>query len=135
MTTNPPDELAQAEAAIRDVVDTFYDRVRQDPELGPVFNRAVENWDAHLDRITAFWSSAMLRTGRYDGGLMGAHFKHRGEIAPEMFCRWLALWAETTSELLPEAAADAMRMRAQMIADSLKQALFYRARAWAPSDS
>jgi len=126
MTSNPPDELAQAEAAIRDVVDAFYARVRQDPELGPVFNRAVSDWDAHLDRITAFWSSAMLRTGRYDGGLMGAHFKHKAVIAPEMFDRWLALWTETTSDLLPEGAAEAMQTRARMIAQSLKLALFFR---------
>ena len=35
------------EAAIALLVDRFYDRVRRDPELGPVFNNAVHDWDVH----------------------------------------------------------------------------------------
>ena len=42
----PPEPPLDA-AAIAGLVDRFYDRVRVDPLLGPVFNAAVDDWDAH----------------------------------------------------------------------------------------
>ena len=114
------------EAMIAEVVDGFYDRVRGDPMLGPVFNGAVADWDEHLHRLAAFWSSVMLRTGRYKGNPVATHLRHAGAITPEMFDRWLALWSEVTAERLPPASAKAMQDRAAMIAESLKLALFFR---------
>lgn len=43
----------------------FYAKVRVDPEIGPVFNDAVQNWDAHLALLKDFWSTVMLTTGRF----------------------------------------------------------------------
>jgi hemoglobin len=120
------DELELNEAAIAEVVDRFYTRVRRDPVLGPVFNAAVADWDEHLPRLVDFWSSVMLRSGRYKGDPVAVHQRHAGVITPAMFDRWLGLWSETTGELLPEAAARAMQTRAGMIAESLKLALFFR---------
>ncbi|MEQ4573888.1 MAG: group III truncated hemoglobin, partial [Gammaproteobacteria bacterium] len=42
------------------LVHAFYARVRRDPELGPIFERHVADWDAHLRHLVDFWS-AMLR--------------------------------------------------------------------------
>jgi hemoglobin len=108
------------------VVNRFYDRVRKDPALGPVFNGAVADWDDHLQKLAGFWSSVMLRSGRYKGNPVAAHLRHTDVITPAMFDRWLALWSEVTFELLPEEAARAMQARAAMIAESLKLALFFR---------
>jgi len=47
------------EAMIAALVDTFYGRVREDSLLAPVFAR-VENWDEHLAKLRAFWSSVVL---------------------------------------------------------------------------
>ena len=59
------------EADISRLLATFYARARTDPLLGPVFTRAIgttdEEWAPHLDRIAGFWSSLVLRTGRYQG--------------------------------------------------------------------
>ena len=49
------------------IVERFYAKVRVDPEIGPVFNDAVHNWDAHLALIQDFWSTVLLTTGRYKG--------------------------------------------------------------------
>ena len=110
---------------IEAVVHRFYGRVRRDPVLGPVFNGAVADWDAHLQKLAGFWSSVMLRSGRYAGNPMAAHLRHQDVISPAMFDRWLALWSEVTAEMLPDAAARAMQGRAAMIAESLKLALFF----------
>lgn len=102
------------------LLEAFYSRARSDALIGPVFNGAVKDWPHHLDQIADFWSSVMLATGRYQGRPMMKHLVHAERITPEMFDRWLLLWARTTDEMLPPKAASAMQERAHRIAASLK---------------
>ena len=56
------------EDMIRHLGVTFYERVLQDAELGPIFRRALSHrWDEHLVIMVDFWSSVALRSGRYQG--------------------------------------------------------------------
>jgi hemoglobin len=112
------------EAVLPDLVDRFYARVRQDPEIGPVFNAAIEDWDVHLEKLAAFWSSVMLTSGRYKGNPFAAHVKH--PLTPAMFERWLALWGQTVDEMFEPAVAAQFRAKAQRIAESLKLGMFFR---------
>jgi hemoglobin len=109
-----------SEEALGRQIELFYARVRRDPELGPIFNAAVEDWDAHLETLKAFWSSVMLTSGRYKGQPMAAHLKHEGAMRPELFQRWLALWRETAAETLSPAAARSIGEKAERIAESLQ---------------
>src|ERR1700688_4840815 len=111
------------EALIADLVDTFYGRVRQDPLLAPVFAR-VENWDEHLVKLRAFWSSVVLMSGRYHGQPMQAHFPL--SIEPRHFDRWLALFEQTTADVCPPAAAAIVMEKARRIADSFETAMATR---------
>ncbi len=115
------------------LVAQFYARVRRDPVIGPVFNQAVDDWDEHLTKLTAFWSSIMLGTGRYKGNPMAAHMKHHAFIKPEMFDRWLALWAEVTHENFDAAVANRFQEKAARIAESLKLGLEINPRLMARS--
>lgn len=108
------------------LVDAFYARVRQDAELGPIFNDAVHDWPDHLERLTDFWSSVMLTSGRYKGQPVAAHMKHLERLTPALFDRWLALWARTTDDLMAPEAAQALQAKAARIAESLQFALFHR---------
>ena len=112
------------------LVRRFYAKARADAELGPVFEAAVRDWEAHLDHLTRFWSAVMLGTARFSGNPMAAHGRH--PITPGMFDRWLALWAETTDELYGPALAGEFQGRAERIAESLKLGLFFRAAERAP---
>ncbi|SBV33811.1 conserved protein of unknown function [uncultured Sphingopyxis sp.] len=114
------------EDSLTRVVALFYERVRQDPELGPIFNETVDDWPLHLEKLVAFWSSVMLTSGRYKGSPMAAHLKHKARITPAMFDRWLALWGNTTTEIMAPDAAAAMQAKAARIAESLQLALFFR---------
>ena len=114
------------EAELERLIPLFYSRVREDPELGPVFNDAINDWPEHLDKLIAFWSSVMLTSGRYKGNPMIAHIKHRARITPELFDRWLALWAETSAEVMPPEAAAALQAKAARISESLQLGLFFR---------
>lgn len=109
--------------ALRRLVGLFYERVRADAALGPLFEDAIHDWPAHLETLADFWSSVMLTSGRYKGQPMAAHLKHQARITPAMFDRWLHLWAQATAELLPPDAAAAMQAKAARIAQSLQYAL------------
>ncbi|MDM7138280.1 group III truncated hemoglobin, partial [Klebsiella pneumoniae] len=61
------DERFPDEAEIGRLVSAFYEKARQDAVLGPIFARHVSDWDDHLRRISDFWSSVILRSGRYRG--------------------------------------------------------------------
>lgn len=121
------------EAALTNVVHTFYGKVRDDADLGPVFAHAISDWPHHLGKMVDFWSSVMLTTGRYKGNPVMMHLKHKPHITPALFDRWLALWGETTDELLPPEAAAALQARAARIAESLQLALFFRLDGQPPS--
>ena len=114
------------EAALERLIPAFYARVRADAMLGPLFNSAIGDWPHHLNKLVAFWSSVMLTSGRYKGSPMASHLRHRAAITPEMFERWLHLWGQTTDELMPPSAAQALQAKAARIAESLSLALFFR---------
>ena len=118
--------LHMDEAGLRALVDNFYERVRADAELGPIFNDAIHDWPEHLGRLSDFWHSVMLTSGRYKGQPVPAHMKHRAHMTPALFQRWLGLWAETTGELMQPADAATLQEKAGRIAESLQLAMFYR---------
>lgn len=113
------------ETSIPPLVERFYTRVRVDPLLAPVFT-AVEDWEDHYRRLSDFWSSVMLSTGRYKGNPVALHLLHAASMTPERFERWLALWRATADEMLPPEAARAVRVTAERIAESLQLAVTYR---------
>jgi hemoglobin len=108
-------------SAIAILVDRFYDKVRLDPQIGPVFNAAVHDWHEHKRLLTSFWASVALRAGSYRGNPMAAHRPH--PIRFEHFDRWLALWRETCAEELDEIHAAQMLEYAERIGRSLKYGL------------
>ena len=105
------------EAALERLVRAFYERARRDDQIGFLFDK-VTDWEAHIERITAFWSSVALSTGRYSGQPMAAHAKL--PLAPAHFRRWLALFEQTVREVCTgEAGANHLMAKAERIASSL----------------
>lgn len=118
-----------SEEDIDRLVPAFYDRVRADPILGPVFNQAIDDWPLHLEKLKAFWSSVMLGTGRYKGQPMVAHVQHEPHMTADNFGRWLALWRQTSGEILAPDVAAALQEKADRIAESLQLGIqFYHDR-------
>jgi hemoglobin len=122
-----------SEDGIRQLVDAFYVRVRADPELAPIFARAIPgDWQPHLSKMYAFWSSVMLTTSRYKGNPVAKHLIIP-DMKPALFERWMALFDATCRAQFDSATSEAFRIKAERIAESLKLALFYRPdRPWPP---
>lgn len=103
------------EPMIEAVVHTFYDRIREDEVLGPIFDATIDDWDPHLATMVDFWSSIMNTTGRYRGS---PPMKHAAvsAIQPEHFVRWVALFGETVDEICPPSIAASFRLRSERMA-------------------
>ncbi len=120
----PPPGVALGvdEAMIRALVHGFYDRVRADEVLGPIFMREISDWEPHLAKMVDFWSSVVLMTKRYDGRPVPAHVKIPG-LDRAHFTHWLGVFEATAREICPPAAAALFIDRAQRIAQSLQLSL------------
>jgi hemoglobin len=109
------------EAMIERLVRSFYARVRGDAILAPIFAAKIQDWEPHLQKMFAFWSSVALMSGRYHGQPMIRHLPL--PIDARHFDRWLALFAETARELCPQAAAERFIALSLRIAESLELGL------------
>lgn len=105
------------EGILRELVHSFYAKVRRDAVLGPIFAARISDWDPHLERMVAFWSSVALMTGRYHGRPVPAHTPL--PIHGAHFERWLGLFRETAREVCSPAGAAHVIERAERIARSL----------------
>ncbi len=106
------------EVMIEKLVRRFYERVRADAALGPIFSARIADWESHLQRMCAFWSSVALMSGRYHGQPMQVHSPL--PIDARHFDRWLMLFEATAREVCPPQAARYFIHRACRIAQSLE---------------
>ena len=114
------------EDMIRDVVHGFYDAIRRDDLVGPIFDRAIaqDAWPHHLAKMCDFWSATLLRTGRYEGRPLPPHLAIPG-LGEAHFRRWLTLFRETVARLCPPEVARLFMDRALRIAHSFRLAVAY----------
>jgi len=111
------------EAVIEDLVRNFYGKIRDDDQLGPIFDSKIDDWEPHLRKMMDFWSSVTLMTGRFKGNPM---MKHRvlTDVEPAHFDRWLALFRESAKAVATPGAADVFIGCAERIAGSFKLGMF-----------
>lgn len=120
-------------AFIGALVRDFYSRVRTDSRLGPIFASEIDgDWEPHLEKMTDFWCSVILKNGAYSGRPVPAHLKLK-QVREEDFDIWLGIFRQTATELCEPAVAAVFVERAERIAQSLKLAMFYRLSAPGPS--
>ena len=112
------------EEMVDTLVRRFYVHVREDGVLGPVFHARIADWEPHLKRMTAFWSSVALLSGRYHGRPMDAHLPLPVDAAH--FDIWLAIFEKTAHEVCPPEAAAHFIERARRIAESLELGIAMR---------
>lgn len=109
------------EEMIHRLVHAFYALIRKDSVLAPVFDSNIKDWEAHLEKMCAFWSSVALLTGRYHGRPMEKHLPL--PLDARHFDRWLALFEDTARQECEPVAADHFIERARRIAESLEMGI------------
>jgi hemoglobin len=104
------DILTRADVKI--LVDHFYDKVKADPSIGPLFSHV--DWPNHLPIMYDFWSSMLLGDQTYRGNPLQKHLSL--PLQREHFERWLSLFTKTVNENFGGEKAEEVKMRAQSIA-------------------
>jgi len=113
----------KTESDIKVLIDSFYDKVITDPEIGMIFNDIAEvSWEKHLPVMYSFWSSILLGSNSYSGNPMIKHLE-LNKIFPlneKHFARWLLLWEETVNDNFSGTIADQAVNRAKNIASIMQ---------------
>jgi hemoglobin len=105
------------------LVDAFYERVRADDILGPIFNDVADvDWTTHLPKMYDFWDSVLFGTPGFKGDPLDAHRKlaMRVPLGEREFARWLMLFDDSVDALFIGPGADNVKLRAARIASVMQ---------------
>jgi hemoglobin len=97
---------------IERLVDRFYDKVKSDSLLAPVFTHV--DWPKHLPVMCDFWALTLLGEPGYRNNMVQKHLDL--SIQPEHFERWLALFNSTVDEFFSGDKAEEAKSRAYSMA-------------------
>jgi len=115
-------------ADVYKLVDSFYEKVRADETIGPIFNTVITDWPEHLEKLTDFWEMNLFGGKLYDGNPIAAH-QHAdavsgGQISPYHFGTWLNLWFETLDEHFMGEKVEILKRRARKMQTILMVSIF-----------
>ena len=96
-------------ADIKIFVDAFYEKVRVDPTIGPVFTAKIpnDNWSPHLERMYSFWHTILFGIPDYRGNPFAKH--EELPIQARHFERWITLLTETIDTLFAGEKAEEVK--------------------------
>ena len=100
------------------LVNTFYDRVKQDDVIGFIFHHIIgSNWSHHLPVMYSFWETVLFGVASYTGNAVGKHLHVDRKIPLETahYERWLSLWHQTVDDLFTGPYADSAKYKAGSI--------------------
>ncbi len=101
------------------IVNTFYEKVRNNTILGYIFNDVANiNWEAHLPKMYSFWASILLGEHSFSGNPMQKHIalSKITAMTDKEFSEWLHLFIQTIDELFMGEKANEAKLRAANIA-------------------
>jgi hemoglobin len=101
------------------LVNVFYDRVRADDVLGPIFDDIAHvDWPTHLPLMYDFWESVLFGTATFKGAPLEAHrtLARSAPLTSGAFDRWIALFHQTVDDLFAGFTANHAKQSASRIA-------------------
>jgi len=107
---------------IKTAVDQFYQKVRLDPLLGPIFDQIMEvAWETHLPKMYAFWETVLLGQMSFKGNpaLKYLIVHQKVGLDQKHFDRWLSLWQNTLNQHFEGSCTETAKQRAQHISQVL----------------
>ncbi|MFD1630221.1 group III truncated hemoglobin [Pseudopedobacter beijingensis] len=103
---------------ITELVLCFYNKIREDELLSPIFNAVIKDWDSHLEKMISFWFTLLLYTRTYKGDPLPVHLPLK--IEKTHFDRWINLFETTIDERFKGEIATNAKKRAWSIARIMK---------------
>ena len=97
------------------LVDRFYGKVRNNPQLNAVFEPVVgDRWPEHLEKMYRFWQTLLLNERTYTDSPFPPHA--RLPVDRSHFDAWVALFCETVDACFRGPKAEEAKLRAERIA-------------------
>ncbi len=110
------------------LVHRFYERVRQDPEIGHFFNETITDWPEHLEKLTDFWEMNIFFAQKYRGNPLLVHAQldrdFDNTIDNYHFGIWLRHWLATLDHHFQGPNAEKAKQRARNISVRMFMAIF-----------
>ncbi|MCO4292422.1 group III truncated hemoglobin [Solitalea sp. MAHUQ-68] len=98
------------------LVNSFYNIIRQDQLLGPIFNAVIKDgWDTHLEKMYTFWNTVLFSEPGYTGSPFPPHAKL--PVEKYHFEHWVALFIQTVNDNFEGEKADEAIWRAERMAE------------------
>lgn len=111
-------------ADIRLLVDSFYDKVRDNSLLAPIFNERIgDAWPLHLEKMYRFWETVLLDAYTYTGAPFTPHANL--PVAHAHFEEWMRLFQQTVDELFSGEKAEEAKWRAGRMAEMFEHKINY----------
>jgi hemoglobin len=107
------------------LVDCFYQQVREDELLGPVFQKIIpteEEWGQHLETMNKLWKTVLYSKSAYRGNPFPRHIDL--EIGSKHFDRWLVLFGQTVDNNFSGNQADGIKKRSRIMRELVEARLF-----------
>lgn len=109
---------------IKLLVNRFYDSVREDELLGPIFNDVIKDrWPEHLEKMYRFWQTVLLEEHTYYGSPFPPHAKL--PVEQQHFERWTKLFFATIDNHFDGELAYEAKWRAQKMAEMFNYKIDY----------
>ena len=100
---------------IKLLVDSFYEKVKMNNLLAPVFNEKIQDWPAHQEKMYRFWQTVLLGEHTYFGSPFPPHAQL--PVEHEHFQTWMTLFMDTIEELFTGEKAEEAKWRAGKMAE------------------
>ena len=113
---------------IKILIDIFYKLILQDKQLSGFFidklgnDMNSEKWKIHLDILTNFWASLLLKDKSYRSSPIQAHIGMDG-LSEKDFEQWLTLFNICTKKVYIEDIANTFNKYAKNTAKSIKRGI------------
>lgn len=103
---------------IKLLVNSFYEKIKQDDVLGHIFNDLMKvNWDKHLPKMYDFWDNIVFQTGNYKGRPFPPHMdvNEKETLTSKHFNKWIEIFTTTVDELFEGVKANEIKFKASNI--------------------
>ncbi len=106
------------------LVDSFYSKIRNDEQLGSIFNGIIKDrWPEHLEKMYRFWQTILLDDQTYFGSPFVPHAKM--PVDKSHFEQWIKLFSETVDENFAGEKAEQAKWQGQRMADMFHYKIEY----------
>ncbi|TDO70007.1 hemoglobin [Flavobacterium chryseum] len=100
---------------IKQMVNTFYESVRNDDLIGPIFNEKLQNrWPEHLQKMYGFWQTILFDVRAYSGTPFPPH--KQLPVDKTHFDRWVSLFNTSIDAQFSGPITEEAKMRAANMA-------------------